>query len=86
MYCRYVAINIYIYDYLLAAWPSLTRRGQGSSRWVTWPDTFLDDDVDDLAGVVVVHDVLVWWQAGGRRRRCGIVVVIVDVAQHCRRG
>src|SRR6266446_4986723 len=46
MYCRYVAINIYIYDYLLAAWPLLTRCGQGSSRWVTWPDTFLDDDVD----------------------------------------
>src|SRR6266446_6912985 len=36
-YCRYVAIKKYIYDYLLAAWPSLTRRGQGSLRWVTWP-------------------------------------------------
>src|SRR6267378_1251986 len=45
-YCRYVAIKQYIYDYLLAAWPSLTRRGQGSLRWVTWPDTFLDDNLD----------------------------------------
>ena len=54
----------------------------------TWPGIVVVDDlggvavvIDDLAGVVVVHDVLVWWR--GCRRRCGIVVVIVDVAQHC---
>ncbi len=28
--------------------------------------------IDDLVGVVVVHNVLVWWQAGGHRRRCGV--------------
>ena len=28
--------------------------------------------INNLAGVVVVHDILVWWQAGGHRCRCGV--------------
>ena len=91
-YCRYVAIKKKIYDYLLAAWPSLTRRGQGSSRWVTWPDTFLDDDLDvgcawssltwvtwAPASSLSLSSWTTWVMWPPRRRRGSGVCMVIDV-------